>query len=128
MSPTRISPSAGVRMPARHARSVVLPEPLGPSRTTSSPSPASTLSPSTGRTTWPPWVYSMVRSLIVRFVILFALWLVERFFVRFLVRFFITPPRKPAPGRYAPPAEHQRDLPPRRRAPPPPAAPGRRRW
>src|SRR4051812_25608231 len=60
-----MTPLVGVRIPARHDSKVVLPHPLGPSSSTSSPSRASTSSCSMGRTTYPPCEYSIVRSRIV---------------------------------------------------------------
>ena len=57
-----IDPAVGVRSPARQERRVVFPQPDGPRRTTSSPSSASKVSPSKGRTTYPPEVNSTVRS------------------------------------------------------------------
>ena len=57
-----IDPAVGVSSPARQESRVVFPQPDGPRRTTSSPSSASKVSPSKGRTTYPPEVNSTVRS------------------------------------------------------------------
>src|SRR6187431_1583613 len=62
MSPSRIDPDVGVRMPPRHDSRVVLPHPDGPSNTTSSPGAASNERPSSGRTAYPSWTNSTTRS------------------------------------------------------------------
>src|SRR4051812_20592357 len=58
-------PCVGDRIPARQDKRVVLPHPLGPRSSTSSPSPTSRSRCSIGRTTYPLCEYSMVRSVMV---------------------------------------------------------------